>query len=95
MAIGRYFGHSRGAVVQYSTTGSGRVLSFAVGSVQRHSKVEQAKGAGLLTFATKKKIWDIGRARHLSTLALEYHKGQLTADEYMTAIDAVLAGVAA
>ena len=94
MSEGRYYGHTRGAVVLYSTTGSGRVLSFEVGTVQRHTKAEQAKGAGLLSFKPVRKIWDIDRAKHLSTLALEYHHKRLSAEEYMTTIDAVLAAVA-
>lgn len=95
MSVSRYYGHSRGAVVVYSTTGSGRVLSFEVGTVQRHSKAEQAKGAGLLTFRPIRKIWDIKRAADLSALKVEHHRGKLTAEEFMTTIDAVLAGVSA
>ena len=92
MSQSRYYGHTRGAVVRYSTTGSGRVLSFEIGVVRRHSKAEQSKGAGLLTFTPQRKIWDIERAKHLSMLALDYHRGELSADDYMTTVDAVLAG---
>ena len=94
MSVSRYYGNSRGAVVTYSTTGSGRVLGFEVGTVQRHSKVDQAKGAGLLTFTPIRKIWDIKRAADLSAMKVEHHRGMLTADDYMQTIDAILAGVA-
>ena len=92
MSQSTYYGHTRGARVLYSTTGSGRVLSFEVGTVERHSKADQAKGAGLLTFCPERKIWDIKRAADLSIMTLEYHRGKLAADDYMTTIDAILAG---
>ncbi len=86
-----YMGRETGAQAVELRRGS--VSYISLGSVERYSSEEQAMGAGVLRFRPSCRL--TGKpakalANRLSEIRLDYHRGQISAEQRMAAIDAAI-----
>jgi hypothetical protein len=86
-----YMGHQTGARAAELRRGS--VSYISLGSVERYSAEQQAMGSGIWKFRPSCRL--TGKpaktlASQLHQISLSYHRGQISAEQRMAAVDAAI-----